>query len=174
VQVRVNGFVWLFDELKARFKGPIGHTAAWGFLLFGAFGLGGAGIWYEVWPFIFGGSRASVANVHTAMLTYFLALAGSAALQLIFADVEKPLRVFGVTAAFLFVGLAVWLDAVKPEDDAQAFILATVGSVLALVMWWLTAGQDDGLKDNIKITPDAAVGGDPKQQPQGDLTGFKS
>ncbi|ANT54809.1 hypothetical protein [Mesorhizobium amorphae] len=167
-----SGWSYLIAELKDRAVGPTKHVAFWGFFILGALGFGGFGIWFEIWRLFAGQTGGSANGVHTAMFTYFTALAGSSALHLILVDAEKPLRVFAMFCAAVFVVLAVWQSMMKPTDAFWAFGGVTLGSLLAVAMWWLTSGQDDALKDNIK--PDSAVGGDTSKQPHGDLGGFKS
>ncbi|MCZ4288423.1 hypothetical protein O4H62_06050 [Hoeflea alexandrii] len=57
---------------------------------------GGFGFWYEALPLMLELLGGTSDGVFTAMLTLFPALAGSSALQLPFADGEKPLRAFSV------------------------------------------------------------------------------
>jgi hypothetical protein len=167
-----GGMTYLRGELTRRFRGPMGHFAFWVFLGLGALFFGGFGVWFEMGRWATSQPGASADGLHTAMFTYFTALAGASTLQLVFEDGQKPLRVFAILCAAIFVVLAVWQSWFKPSDPILAFAGVSVGSILALGMWWLTSGQDEALKDNIK--PDSAVGGDPSKTPHGNLDGFKS
>lgn len=165
-----EGLVYLRAELKRRALEPITHVTFWVYFVIGVLAFGGFGVWFEV--FRLSQSQGSLESVHTALFTFFTALAGSSALQLIFSKVEKPLIAFAALYFLCFIGLAFWQSFLKPVDPLQAFGGVLVGCVLAIAMWWLTSGQDDAYKDDVNFA--SAVGGRTDVRPQGDLGDFKS
>ncbi|MDK1389671.1 hypothetical protein QN224_30370 [Sinorhizobium sp. 8-89] len=162
---------YLKRELSHRFLTPMGHFTFWVYLFVGIVFFGGFGVWYEVIPFWFSRPGSTSAGIYTALLTFFPALAGSSALQLLFAEGQKPLKAFSVAYAVVFIALAVWLGFAKPSNPIIAFTGATIGALLAILMWWLTSGNDPAFND--AIDDRSTLGADPKSTPKGDLNGFE-
>lgn len=166
-----GGVAYLKRELGHRFFSPMGHFTFWVYLLVGVIFFGGFGFWYEALPLMLERPGSTSAGVFTAMLTFFPALAGSSALQLLFADGEKPLKAFSVFYSFVLIALAVWLGFARPTTEWLSFTVASIGSVLAIVMWWLTSGVDPAFDD--AIDDRKTLGPDPSVEPQGDLGGYE-
>ncbi len=166
-----GGVAYLQRELGRRFFGPMGHFTFWVYLIVGIVGFAGFGFWYEALPLMLSRPGSSSAGVFTAMLTFFPALAGSSVLQLLFADGEKPLKAFSVIYSAILIALAVWLGFARPNAEWLAYAVATLGCLLAVLMWWLTSGEDpafnDALDDRTTLGPDTSV------TPKGDLNGFE-
>ncbi len=167
-----GGLTYLGRELRRRLLTPIGHFTFWVYLITGVILCGGFGVWYEFLPLLLSRAGSSSEGVYTALLTFFPALAGSSALQLLFGEGQKPLKAFSVVYCFVFATIAVWLGFAKPEDPKYAFGGAVLGCVLAIFMWWLTSGQDPAFNDDIDDT--TPLGGNPDAQPQGSLKGFQT
>lgn len=166
-----GGVTYLKRELSHRFFSPMGHFTFWVYLIVGVILCGGFGVWYEAIPFYLERPGSSAAGIHTALLTFFPALAGSSALQLLFADGQKPLKAFSVIYSLVFVALAVWLGFAKPANPLLSFGGAAIGSTLAVLMWWLTNGIDKAFDD--AIDDRSPLGADPGVTPKGNLSGYE-
>ena len=165
-----GGLQYLVLEVKRRLAEPVGHFTFWAYLLAGIVGASAFGVWYELLPLLLG-RQGSTDAVFTALLTFFPALAGSSALQLIFDDAAKPMRAFATILIFVFCGFAVWLGFARPTSIGLAYSCAGFACLLAVFVWWITSGQDPAFRDNIDDT--SPLGGQVGEQPKGDLKGFK-
>jgi hypothetical protein len=108
-----------------------------------------------------------VSAISAALFTYFPAVFAAALID--FTQEKQPyLRSFGLSAAGLFAGI--FLLSVITSDWWQLF-WAIVGSVLAVLFWWVASGEKDCFKD---IDPDSAWGGDvTRELPKSDESGWK-
>lgn len=165
-----GGWQYLTKEVKRRLSAPVGHFTFWAYLLAGIVGASAFGVWYELLPVLLGRQGSNEA-VFTALLTFFPALAGSSALQLVFDDTAKPLRAFGIVLILIFVGFAVWLGFARPTSLGVAYFSVGLACFLAIFVWWITSGQDPAFRDNVDDT--SPLGGKLSDEPKGNLKGFK-
>jgi hypothetical protein len=165
-----GGWQYLTQEVKRRLSAPVGHFTFWAYLLAGIVGASAFGVWYELLPLLLGRQGSNEA-VFTALLTFFPALAGSSALQLVFDDAAKPMRAFAIVLILIFFGFAVWLGFARPTSLAFAYFSAGLACLLAIFVWWITSGQDPAFRDNVDDT--SPLGGKLSDEPKGDLKGFK-
>lgn len=166
-----SGFAYLKRELATRISAPAGEVTFWLYLFSGVLVLGGFGVWYEFFPYVLSLNGSSAAGVYSALLTFFPALAGPAALQMVFTDVEKPLKAFAIAYCVLFLGLFTLLTLGKPEKTWLSFLVVGIACLTAIFMWWITNGHDPAFRDN--VDDKAPLGGDTQVTPKGSLDGFE-
>ena len=172
VDESIGGFAHLRRELVRRTKTPLGHVTfcVYAFLAICVFGL--LSVWLEVYQFVVQGDWTRDEALRTSIVTFFPALAGPAALQLVFTDgVSKPLRAFAVLTGVVLAIVATVLQLHKGMLVRIVYPLAILACITSIWFWLVAIGQDPAFNDNIDI--DAPVGGSPDATPAGDLTGFK-
>jgi peptidoglycan/LPS O-acetylase OafA/YrhL len=129
-------------------------------------------VWLEVYQFVVQGNWTNDDALRTSIVTFFPALAGPAALQLVFThEVSKPLRAFAVLTGAGLAILATVLQLHKGMPVRYVYPLAVSACAIAIWFWLVATGQDPAFNDGIDI--DAPVGGSSDVTPPGDLTGFK-
>ncbi|WP_338713140.1 hypothetical protein WAC51_01330 [Stenotrophomonas geniculata] len=149
------------DELRERTTKPAKHPSFVLFFLFAVLGLGALGIWVELYSYIYpeSGKHAiqGTDGLRTAMLTFFPAVAGTAAMQLMWAESTKHFRsvAFAILGAFLVVALVVSPARIT---NASALVVCAMASVASLWTWWIANAKQTDLLDQINTS--AAVGGD--------------
>ncbi len=136
--------------------------------------LAAIGVWLALaeavltnWP---DGSQQAVFK---ASLTYFPAMGSLACLQVVVMEDEKKyLRSFFFFLLIFFVVLAVLAGgATILNDSYMAWLLVIIGTVTALLSYWISISQEDRLMDN--APPKAVLGGDTEADLVGDTAGFK-
>lgn len=166
-----ESWVTLWNELVKRTKSPTRHVSFVIYFLVAVVIFGGMGIWTELRSyFVFVPTEktpcATLESVRTAIITFFPALAGSAGMQLIWAEnKDRSLRAF----AFFIVtilGLVIFLTAPASVSDPIAITAGTAASAVALWTWWIANANQKELLD--PINPDAATG---PEDLTGDLPG---
>lgn len=167
-----GGLSYVSREVKRRLAKPAGHFTFWVYLLVGIGGASAFGVWYELLPLLLGRPGADQDSLFTALLTFFPALAGPSALQLLLEDNPKPMRTFAIFLVVVFFALVVWLGFAQPECAWIAYLSAGFSCLLAVLVWWITGGQDraynDGNEDRFPL------GGRPEDQPTGSLEGYQA
>lgn len=131
------------------------------FFVLAVFGLGALGIWLELYALILpdpGSSAGNIARLHSdlsplrvALLTFFPAVAGTSAMQLIWA--EKPKHFRSVSVLFLFIFLiAALITSPARVPDWFALTTGTGMSPLSMWVWWIAnATQRDLLDERIDL-----------------------
>lgn len=164
----------LWDELWNRTKEPAAHASFVMYFLIAVVVIGAGGVWIELYSLLFLAdtdcpSSSSVSGLRTAIITFFPALAGTACMQLVWAeDKNKSLRSFAVTALVLITILAIGISP-SVIGSMTVFIFGLLASLLALWLWWIANSKDPDLLDpNLE----APLGKDPRSELSGDLTGF--
>lgn len=135
-------------DLARRFRAPCGKVTFYAHLLFGVVLCGGAGVFL-----VFLKSPWHMSDVSAALLAYFPALLGGAALQ--FTGESQP-----YLRSFAFIALAVLTPVafvVAKTDHLAQLIWALVGTVLSILLWWVANGEDKRFDD---VTAQSALGGD--------------
>ncbi len=108
----------------------------------------------------------------TALVTFFPALMGSSALQLIFGDVvKKPLKALALLVG-TFAAITAWfLPTDASSVNERSFFIAASLSVVAMWTWCLANADDPTFQDALDVA--APVGGSLDQPLNGDLSDFK-
>jgi len=148
-----NSFRPLYQDLCRRFNNPFYSTAFYATLIFVVLIGGGLGIWL---PALFG--QLDEKSLAMGFLTYFPAIATASFIEF-FHDKKKPyMRNFGLLAGSFF--LVTFVIALACSSGWQ-LRWAVVGTVSALLFWWLGNGEKEWVWDN--PPPDAPQGGDPSR-----------
>lgn len=163
------------DELRERTIKPAKHPSFVLFFVFAVLGLGALGIWLELYSYIYpeSGKHSSHETdaLRTAMLTFFPAVAGTAAMQLMWAESTKHFRsvAFAILGAFLVVALIISPARIT---NVSALFVGVIASVASLWVWWIANAKQADLLD--KIDPSAPTGGDDvDRELPGSLEGFQ-
>lgn len=149
------------DELGERTAKPIRHPSFVVFFACAVLGLGALGVWLELYSYIYP-DRGGYANretdaLRTALLTFFPAVAGTAAMQLMWAESTKHFRsvAFAILGVFLVVALVISPARIS---NGSALFFGVVASVMSLWVWWIANAKQADLLD--EINPSDSVGGD--------------
>lgn len=169
-----SSWIDLGRELKKRTFEPLSHASFVIYFVVAVIAIGGVGFWIELYAYFLHVTPLSeqtdpLAALRTAVITFFPALAGSACLQLVWAEShQKSLRAFGVLFLCLMTVIAL---AISPSvvGDRWALILGFISSIASLWTWWIANAKQQDLLD---INPEAPLGGDKDAKLSGDLSGF--
>ncbi|WP_394538806.1 hypothetical protein PRJ39_25150 [Lysobacter enzymogenes] len=149
------------DELGERTARPIKHPSFVVFFVCAVLGLGALGIWLELYSYIYSVPEKyphrETDALRTALLTFFPAVAGTAAMQLMWAESTKHFRsvAFAILGVFLVVALVIFPARIS---NGSALFFGTAASVMSLWVWWIANAKQDDLLD--EVDPSAPVGGD--------------
>ena len=163
----------LRKELARRTREPAGDVP---FILYFALAtviFGGLGIWAELVKVLLAEKPVGLGGLTTAMITFYPALAGSTALQLVLISVGKSDKVlisFALLLLCLFPITAVLLSLVSNSHPVFVLVAGIVLWFGVMWLWWITNCDDVTYKQT--AAPDAATGGNPSRPLSGDLTGF--
>ncbi|MFN3321341.1 MAG: plastocyanin/azurin family copper-binding protein [Allorhizobium sp.] len=83
-EVPENGFKIAWAELKRRTRKPRGEVVYWSYFVFAVCVLGGVGVLLEFARFVSAKETVSPDGLFTAFVTFFPALIGSSAMQIMF------------------------------------------------------------------------------------------
>jgi hypothetical protein len=161
----------LGKELKKRTIEPLFHASFVIYFIVSVVIVGGAGIWLEIYAYNFpplvDSGPPSLAALRTAFVTFFSALAGSACMQLIWAeDYLRSLRAFA-TLVLVVTSILALIVAIPAIHNVTALCIGVASSLVALWIWWVANAKQKDLLD-----PDAPTGGDPSAPLAGNLQGF--
>lgn len=175
-QIKRQGGSWgeLWRELKKRTTEPFSHASFVIYFFVAVIVIGGIGFWIELYNYLIlatpnSGQESSVSALRTSVITFFPALAGSACLQLVWAEShQKSLRAFGILFLCLTTVIAL---AISPAAivNSSALLFGFFSSIVALWIWWIANAKQ---KDLLDIDPDAPLGGNKDAVLSGDLNGF--
>lgn len=169
-----SSWIELGRELKKRTLEPFSHASFVIYFVVAVIAIGGVGFWIELYSYLLHVTQTPeqtdpLASLRTAVITFFPALAGSACLQLVWAENhQKSLRAFGVLFLCLMTVIAL---AISPSvvGNRWALILGSISSIASLWTWWIANAKQQDLLD---IDPEAPLGGDKDAKLAGDLSGF--
>ncbi|WP_139791112.1 hypothetical protein [Chromobacterium violaceum] len=160
---------FVIEELKRRFYTPIGQMTFWTFFLVAVIGIGALGLWvecYKAWPFW----ENKTDGILTAIYTYFPAIAGGSALQMLMdnrKETQQHMRSFCVlSGAVIFLLTLPFMSGVSP---IWGFIWGLFGIIASLLLWWVANGVNPSFLD---IDPSDSLGANPSTPPAGDAGGF--
>ena len=151
----------LWNEICNRTTEPARHPSFVFFFSIAVILFGGLGIWVELFAYCLpdphpldpGPSDA----IRTAIITFFPVIAGTAAMQMMWAEKAKHFRsaAFFVLAVFLVPALMISSTRV---DNGWAIFFGVVMSVISLWVWWIANAKQIDLLDQVNTS--AAIGGD--------------
>lgn len=169
----IGDWRYLWREIKRRTLQPCSSFPFLMYVLVAIIGLGCLGIWVELIKLMLQTPNASQSGVLTALCTFFPALIGSTAFQLILGSTGRSDKIFvsvGYLVVILGVGGVVLITLFNPQFPDRTYWAAVLLSVGAVWLWWITNGDDP----TYKSTPiDTASGGDTGRRLKGDTRGFK-
>lgn len=169
---RSGDWHYLKREIFRRTSQPFSDVPFVFYVLLAIIGLGCLGIWVELIKVALSSGK-NYDGVLTALATFFPALIGSSALQLILVSTgnrDKVLVSFGYLvsiAAFAAVILMSVFHSLLPVLTFWTSVLFTVGAVW---LWWFTNGDDPTYKS---APIDAPSGGSTSRPLNGDTSGFQ-
>jgi hypothetical protein len=173
--VSKNLYRELRDEVVDRTVRPGRHPSFVFFFIIAVLGFSALGVWLELVAYIYTGQKVLHPNptdpLRTAILTFFPAVAGTAAMQLIWAETSKHFR---SAAFFLLVLFFVVALLISPAyiTNASAIVVGTLASVLSMWVWWIANAKQADLLDT--VNPADSVGGDnPEAKLSGSLDEFR-
>lgn len=152
-----------WNLLRERLQKPCKELSFYIFLGIGILFLGGMAIWIEVYRFLTfiptpEHQHAELAGTRLALATAILAIAGPAAMQLMYA-LDKMATVVAILLIAIELLLAIYLMGFGSPNGCGTIFWGFVGLSLAVLTWWLANGGDNIFQDE---TPDdAATGGNP-------------
>lgn len=174
MQAVAKAWLWrwraLGRELSVRALGPIAHPTFVLFFLFIVFGLGGVGVWVELFKLSYSsGTQPEVTDgLITSLVTFFFALAGSSCTQLIIEESEsKALRALAAGTLVLLVLVGAAVVGARDRNADVAVWASSLASAVSLIVWWIANAKAPGLRD-----PDAPTGGSVNKDLPGDLAGY--
>ncbi len=173
-KTQVSDWRYLGRELVKRTCDPIQHFPFVAYMLIAIVGLGGLGVWAELLKIGISNSPIGLANVITSVLTFFPALVGAAAIQLLLASANDRIFIaFAMLIMFVFFAFAILLPFFSVTHPFIVLFLSGVCSVFAVWAWWITNGDNPTFQ---KIPPpnDAATGGSTDRKLSGTLEGFEA
>src|SRR5690606_36288224 len=147
---------------------PRRHPSFVAFFILAVFGLGASGVWLELYVLVFPdptaighflrhpGAPSHFDALRTALITFFTAVAGTSAMQLIWAEDLKHFRSASALILFLFLVVALVIFPARICDCA-AISIGVLMSLLALWVWWIANAKQADLLDS--VDPRDAVGG---------------
>lgn len=149
------------DEFRERTVKPAQHPSFVLFFIFAVLGLGALGVWLELYGYIYPErwkhAPRETDSLRTAVLTFFPAVAGTAAMQLMWAESTKHFRsvAFAILSAFLVVALIISPARIS---NNSALVVGVLASAFSLWVWWIANAKQADLLDTINTS--APVGGD--------------
>jgi hypothetical protein len=175
VSAQPNHWQEFWRELKERARKPLRHPT---FVMY--FGgiiilLGGLGLLDPVFNSVMLGNWPEIewGRLISACYTYFIAIAATAAVDLILSlNQRKYLLMFFLLGCLcvLFLAFIAFIVGTFRGNATGAAIPSVLGYILALFLWWVGNADNPNLLEPVK--PDAPTGGDVHVDPVGDLSGF--
>jgi hypothetical protein len=170
----------LAKELRQRTSEPVASVSYVLYFVLAVVVAGGAGVWLELTLYLVHEAGGQLVNeppdalkpVLTAVITFFSALAGSAAMQLIWAeDRNKPLRAYATLVLVVSLIVALLIGLLPTIGTKQGLAYGALATLFSLWTWWIANANDPDIRD--KVDPYDAVGGDNVEAPlAGNLQGF--
>lgn len=148
--------------LHRRWTRPRTQLSFWTFLAVGIVLLGDLAVWIEFYRYFFIppalGANTDLHPLQLALATAGLAIAGPAAMQLLYS--RDKLCIVAAIILFTFVMIfAMYLMVFGEAHETGTLFGGFVCLVLAILAWVLANGEDDIFQDETR--DDAATGGNP-------------
>lgn len=182
-----SDWVYLGRELRRRTIEPFGHVPFVFYLLIAVIFFGALGIWVELVKIGLTEPQAvqaegppgtvpasiDLGSLITAVITYFPALIGSAALQFALAQVNRTDKILITFALFMLIAFSIAAVLLSILSKAHGGPVLTVGLLFCVgAIWvWVIANADDVTFRRVPPKVDAASGGDPDRDLPGSLNG---
>jgi hypothetical protein len=165
-----------FEILKERISKPCNHPTFVMYFIGIIIIAGGFGLTDPLIRHLLGGSVSNqlIHSLVSASYTYFVAIAATAAVDLILSyHKRKFLLMF-----FLLYSLAIYACAILAaicltNHPTFASILSAIGYIAALLLWWIGNAENANLLDT-PVKASASIVADDDIQPSGNLNGFNT
>lgn len=168
-------------EALSRSRTPLRHPSFISFFILAVIGFGALGIWIEVYSLILPEliqtpkvpQAMDLSSLRAAVLTFFPAVAGTSAMQLIWG--EKPKHFRSVSVLLLVIPIVVALTTSSSRvPDWLALSAGALMSVLSMWVWWIANGTHPDLLDK-QIDPKSTLGdNNPLAPMRGSTEGFNT
>jgi hypothetical protein len=168
-QASLSSWYPLRRELVRRVREPASQVSYVIFFLLGILGISGLGIWFECCRALLNAADSGKQPILNAIYTYFPAVAGASAFQMIIGEPERFLRSFAILLMALVFILAMVLLLGIAGSNGWAFTVSAFAVVLSWFAWWIANADEPGLTD---IRPDSTLGGSTTKAPSGSTEGF--
>ncbi len=134
-----------------------------GILIFGALG-----IWIEVYQFLTS-TTPDASRIIVAMITFFLALVGTSAVQLAYDALDDSNKIMLALALLLLVAFSIFAILLcRAGTSTLMFVLNVACSLSAVWVWWIANAKTG----TFNVRPDAPTGGDISRELPGTFDGF--
>lgn len=152
---------------KKRLLKPVGHPSYWFYFWLVVVGLGGIGVWKAVF------FDQKLQAVTSNLMTFFPAVAGSSAFEIVLSRDEEKIPKSARTATLLLAGIFVVAVIFIWHDDTRgiAAIVACLAALLSLALWWVANAENDSLLDS--RPGKGAFGDEANAQTKGELGNLK-
>ena len=152
-----NNWRDLFGELWRRLRRPIGYPAFILYFVTIIIIVGGLGTWLTM-------LAGNWVTVPSSISTYLLAIIAAAAADLILSKpkdntkrtLELSLQMLALASLVIGTSLAVLTE--FTEDFTAKYIFSILGSILALLLWWIANSDNEKLMDS-DVDPFDSTGG---------------
>ena len=169
----VGEWKYLGRELIRRTKQPWKHVSLVLYVLVAIVVFGGLGIWVEIVKIGTADEFRGTSELFAAMATFYPALVGASALQMIFLSLDSANKIMGAFAIAAWVLSIVMglLVAVFYSGSPTTCITLVVVMGIAAVWLWMIAHADDPIYKRGRI--DSASGGSTDRPLKGNTGDFK-
>ena len=160
-----------FATLKERLLKPFKHPTFVMYFVGIIVVVGGFGLFDSIYRWRITGQLSQEEFCHAlerAAYTYFVAIAATAAVDLILVDRQRKSLLMFFLLCFVMVIMCALLAA-----SSVSAVPSIVGYLLALFLWWVANADNSALLDT-PTKPDEAAGGDVQAEPSGNMSGYKA
>ena len=167
-------FAYLWRELRRRTAEFPKRVPFIVYVLVAILGLGGLGIWAELVKVVLSDNRDALEGLFISATTYYPAVAGSAAFQLLMiatGNSDRVMTAFGLFVMFFFLVAALLSTVFHAHWPFASLFLAPILAI-ASIWTWIVANADNPIYKHVPV--DAASGGSPSRDPKGNLSEFKA
>lgn len=161
----------LADVLLDRLRSPVQKPTFVFYFFFIIVFLGGVGIWVPYYKWLIAPNSLSIAGeLSRAVSTYYVAILAAAFADLLLSNPPRPSLQILAFGLMTLGGAGVVVTHVDP-DSLSSGIIASLGTLCSFALWWITNADNTRLLDP-PLSPTAATGGNPHEQPSGSLDGL--
>jgi hypothetical protein len=150
------------SDILQRLKQPFAHPPFVLYFLVVIVGVGGIGVWIEIYKTFTKRTDESIISVPRSLSTYLLAILATAAADLILSILETKRSMLMLALSSLIAGIVLAVIGLTITTLMWASSCAVLGTILALLLW-LLANADNAKLFESSPPIDAATGGNPEE-----------
>jgi hypothetical protein len=174
----INHWQEFFGTLKDRLREPCKHPTFVMYFIVIIIIIGGFGVLEPIVSYLLMGSLTAdefPRALTSAVYTYFVAIAATAAVDLILSYQQRKFLLMFFILCGLVVVLCFFFAVILGTYRRSSIVIipSIIGYTLALFLWWIGNATNANLLD-IPPQPTAPAGGDANARPSGDLSGFRT